>query len=434
MSAHEHKISFIAAIFININIMLGAGLFMNTTFVAQQAGGLGALAYITVGILLLPLVISVANLVKIHPSGGLYIYGAKEIHPFAGFISAWSYFIGKLASCAIVIHTALRLVQQVIPLLQGINIIALDLIVLFLFVSLNMLNLRAGSTIQSAFLGFKLIPIFFAIFAGFYFFNGAHFSPQFLHVDGMIGILPIVLYAIIGFEAACSISGKIENAQQNASKVILISYGIVVALVSLYQSMFYGALGVLFNNLTSYLNAFPALIGMFHMPASANIALIACMHLAIAASALGGGYGVLFSNGWNLYTLAQHGHIFMPTLFTQVNRHFIPWLCILTEGLICALYLLVTYGNQIPLQQISALGSVIAYTISVCALLIAKKNNPALSIGWVIPLLGLANCCILITSCINGLINNGLIALIAFSIMLLIGAVMFLKTMKQTAL
>ncbi len=411
--------------------MLGAGLFMNTTIVAQKAGALGALGYLTIGLLLLPLVLSIAHLVQLHPSGGFYIYGSKEINPFAGFISAWSYFIGKLASSAIVIHTAMRLVQQVIPALAPVNTIILDLCVLSLFIGLNMLNLRTGSMIQSFFLGFKLIPIFFAIFAGIYFFNGSYFTTPHLHLEGVAGILPLVLYATIGFEAACSISSKIKDAQKNASKVILISYGLVIAIAVSYQLMFYGALGSLFNGFENYLNAFPALTSMVTSSPHLANALSGLMHLAIAASALGGGYGILFSNSWNLYALAEHGHVFKSSWFVWLNKHHIPWLCVLTEGIICTLYLLITFGNQVPLQQTSALGSVIAYTISVCALIAAKRNNTVTAVRWAIPMLGFFSCLILISSCVYGLVTKGFAAFVAFGIMLALGSLMFWVTKSK---
>ena len=90
MSPH-HKLSLREAILININIMLGAGLFINMNLLSQNAGILGAFSYIIIGLLMLPLIVSMMQLLKIHPSGGLYTFGLKELHPFAGFLSAWSY-------------------------------------------------------------------------------------------------------------------------------------------------------------------------------------------------------------------------------------------------------------------------------------------------------------------------------------------------------
>ncbi len=88
--------------------------------------------YPLIGFLILPLIIIVAQLMKIHPSGGFYTFGAQEIHPYAGFISAWSYFTGKLASAMLMIHVAMLLCQYIIPSLGAINIFVLDAVVLSL--------------------------------------------------------------------------------------------------------------------------------------------------------------------------------------------------------------------------------------------------------------------------------------------------------------
>ena len=87
----EFKLSLLSAIFINVNIMLGAGIFINTSTLAQKTGLLGAGMYLLVGLLMLPLILSIAHLLRLHPAGGFYIFAKKEISPFMGFFSGWSY-------------------------------------------------------------------------------------------------------------------------------------------------------------------------------------------------------------------------------------------------------------------------------------------------------------------------------------------------------
>ena len=53
--SRSQKLSLFSAILININIMLGSGIFINTAVLTQQAGSLGALVYPIVGLLLFPL-------------------------------------------------------------------------------------------------------------------------------------------------------------------------------------------------------------------------------------------------------------------------------------------------------------------------------------------------------------------------------------------
>ncbi|MFI5332547.1 MAG: APC family permease [Candidatus Babeliales bacterium] len=437
MTQH-HTLSLPTAILININIMLGVGIFINTAELATRAGALGCLSYALVGILLLPLIICVAELVKLHPSGGFYIFARREINPFFGFLSAWIYFTGKLASAAIMIHTSVLILQQLITSLTPYNPLLIDGCILSFFIALNMLNMKAGSRIQALFTTLKASVIIFAILVGFFLFNLTNFDSAHCVWTGIPSSLPLVLYAAMGFEAACSLSSRIQNAQRNAPLAIFISYAIVISIITLYQCAVYGVLGDELTHLGSYRDAFPALVE--HLaPNNTSLAhtLGMLFNLAIASSALGGSYGILFSNTWNLYAIAQHKHIIFPSLFTTLNKHMIPYACIIAEGLLCGLYLFVTQGSQVPLQQTSALAAVLTYTISVCALLRANRKSadkkyPFASLDWLrtngLPLLGLISCDLLITACITGLINTGIGSLTMFSVLLIIGIVMFLCT------
>ncbi|HVX00234.1 MAG TPA: hypothetical protein VHA52_07355, partial [Candidatus Babeliaceae bacterium] len=110
------KLSLCAAILINLNIMLGSGIFVNTVLLAQTAHSLGAFAYLLVGIALLPLIFTISYLVKLYPTGTFYDFAAS-VNPLIGFISSWSYFTAKLASCALGIHVCVSLLQTIFPLL-----------------------------------------------------------------------------------------------------------------------------------------------------------------------------------------------------------------------------------------------------------------------------------------------------------------------------
>ena len=112
-------------------------------------------------------------------------------------------------------------------------------------------------------------------------------------------------------------------------------------------------------------------------------------------------YGIIFSNSWNLHVLAQNNHLWFSKFFSALNKNQIPFACVLVEGVLCLIYLAVSQGVLIPLQQIGALGCVIAYTFSIFALLHAIKSQPSLSINPWIPRLGLVSCAILITDLVR---------------------------------
>src|SRR6476620_3392969 len=104
---NEHQLSLTTAILININIMLGAGIFINTSTLAGRAGMLSGSMYLLVGLLMLPLILSIAQLLRLHPAGGFYAFAKNEVNPFVGFLSGWSYFTSKLASCMLMIHVSI---------------------------------------------------------------------------------------------------------------------------------------------------------------------------------------------------------------------------------------------------------------------------------------------------------------------------------------
>ncbi len=424
--ATSHKLSLASAILINLNIMLGAGIFINTVLLAQSAGALGAAAYALVGVLLLPLIFAIADLVKHHQGGNFYEYGST-ISPFIGFISTWSYFTAKLASCALGIHVFTSLLKTIFSVLAPIPTLTLDCGIICFFVLLNMLNLRIGRSIQFSFMALKLIPIIFAIISGLYLFSGAHFSTGKLNWAGMTSSIPFVLYAFTGFEASCSLSRSLKNPERDGPRAILYSYALGLTIAILYQIMFFGSLGSELSSLTSYLQAFPALLSKL-MPTQSygRSWLEAFLHIGIASSSLGAAYGIMYSNAWNLFTLAQCKHVLGAAQLTKLNRHNIPYLCVLVEGLFAIGYTLFAQGNQIPLQQISSSGMTITYTLSVLAL--AALRFKSLKTIPVNSILSIASCLVLIAALIRNISTFGSIPIVVFLMVLTLGSAMFSTT------
>jgi APA family basic amino acid/polyamine antiporter len=429
--SQEGKLSLSAAILINLNIMIGAGIFINTVKLSSWAGALGCFMYPLIGLLLLPLIISIAKLVNLYPEAGFYGYGAQVIHPFVGFMSSWVYFTGKLASVMLMIHVALSLLHQMIPLLYTIPVIVLDVFVLLFFVMLNMVNAKTGSVIQVWFMVLKIIPIFFTIFAGLTLFSWRNYACVNMNFAGIPSALPLVLYAATGFESACSLSCQIKNAQKNGPLAIFISYAIMLAIAFTYQFAFYGALGNSLIGLSHYTEIFPMLLGTL-LPGcgAAKLMIQVILYCAIAASALGSAYGILFSNPWNLYSMARYGHTFFKSLFTSLNKHGAPVYCVIAEGLLGLVYLFVSRGDQLSLQQAAALACSITYTLSVLSLvvLVFRKHNTG--IRWWIPLLALCNCFILLGACIRNFIYFGVQPLLLFAVLTGFGVIMYLYTSR----
>ena len=66
----EHKLSLRAAILLNMNIMIGSGIFISPSQIAAVAGNASFLAWPIVALLLLPLVLCTVQLSKMFPGCG----------------------------------------------------------------------------------------------------------------------------------------------------------------------------------------------------------------------------------------------------------------------------------------------------------------------------------------------------------------------------
>ena len=423
--SHTPHLSLLSAIIININIMLGSGIFVNTVLLASRTGGLGSLAYGIVGLLFLPLILAFSQLLSDFPGGSFYEFGSA-IHPAVGFLNSWVYFIGKLATPAFGIHIFVTLMQAIMPALAGYNPLILDAIIVAFFIGLNLMNLRTGRGINYVFIALKLIPILFVLFSALFLFDTSNFTLDAFKWEGITTAVPFLIFAFAGFEASCSLSKQIINPQKNGPRAIFISFFITLTILMLYQLSFFGNLGATLAGLADWKAAFPELIQrLFPTQESIHWFLKAITLSGIAASSLGSSYGVIYSNFWNLHILAQHGHVFGASFLLKKNRYGTPFLCVLASGFIILCYQFFTRGNQVPLQQISAAGNLMAYSISMFCFLILSLRG---SRNRLLAATSVLSALILAVSFKDNIAAYGAGALSIFGLVILAGLGMFVAT------
>src|SRR5690606_28626975 len=89
---------------------------------------------------------------------------AYPTSPFLAFLSAWSYFFGKLASTSLILLVASTFLLQLFPTLAlYFSPLLMALCILSCFVTLNVLNLKIHQKVQIAFFVAKSIPPLFVI-------------------------------------------------------------------------------------------------------------------------------------------------------------------------------------------------------------------------------------------------------------------------------
>jgi amino acid transporter len=406
--------------------MFGTGVLINTVNLSKKAGALGFVSYSIVAFLMLPLIFAIAEVVKLFPTGGFYTYG-KSLGTFWGFFSGWCYFTGKLASASLLIHIFSTLLQTIIPTFASIPTLIVDTAILVFFTWLNQFNLKTGTTITYTFIIMKCIPVLFVIVSSLYLWQTWSLPAHTFMWSGIPGTIPLVLYAFVGFEAACSISTLIENPEKNAPKAILYSFAMVIGITLLYQFTAFAAIGNQLMTAHSFLDTFPLMFGAV-IPSSTLIKthVLNSMYIAAACAALGGSYGILLSNAWNLKILADNNHIWYSTIFSRLNTYGVPFGSVVVEALLCLFYFLITFGHQTTLQQISVFGCTISYTLSVIALLTTHKHP-------ILASLGLGSCAILLAMCVRNFMINESLIVIVFGSIVLFGCSMYVTKQLSRA-
>jgi amino acid transporter len=417
---HPYKLSLKSAILISVNIILGAGLFLNTVPLAQKAGALSPFIYIFVALCMVPLIMVMGELVKIVPGGTLFNFAQKGLSTNWGFIVGWSYFVAKLASCSVMIHLFTSMARQAIPQMALINHVLLDTMILSLFTMLNLMNMKTGNRIQMFFISMKTMPIAFIILTGLAKFNLINFAKSTIPFETIPLAIPLAIYAFTGFESIVALSSHIEDPEKNAPTAIFGSFGIAIIITFLLQGSFFSIINLeslanlqSFNGITAFVQA--------ALPSNMQLENIyAIFQLAVGISALGGAYGILFSNNWNLYALAEANTLPLSNQLKKKSQYNIATLCIVIQSIICLLYLTMAGSQQVMLQQINALGCTVAYTISTLAFINLTGIQNKKTLGY----LALITCIFFIGTCIWGFINNGIYGLIGFSTLVAVGIVM----------
>lgn len=419
------KLSLTSAIFINLNVMIGTGLFINTYDLSTKAGAAGFLLYPIIGLCMLPLIAITGKLVGLFPTGGLYAFG-KSYSPFLGFFSCWSYFFGKLASCTVMLSVGATMLQKLIPGATSLSVTTICLFILAIYTILNLQNMKLGVMIQSFFLTSKSIPIVFVIVAGILLFDTSTITPDLFLWDGMIINIPLILYGLAGFETACALGRNIENPSVNGPKAVYFSFGTIMVLYGIFQAFIYMNSHEVLATITSYEGIFSAISHkFFNSPMIANKASI-LLSFAIGSSALGGAYGILFSNPWNLYTIAEHNHTLGSQAITSLNKHQTPWIAVLIESLICCMFLIFNQNSLLSLRSTAALGIVIAYTVSAFAYYQLLRKHGGTIKEFIISGAAFITCLLFIASCASNFIKTGATPLLLFMAILCIGTIMFI--------
>lgn len=417
------KISFLGAVLINVNVVIGSAFLLGAPSISQKAGFVAPLLWIGCAILLLPLVLIFSKFAAKYPeAGGIYAYSQHELGRFWGYVSAWAYYVGTAAGNAIVLRCFAQYLYQLNwvgrPLGSlGISQLLMEVILIGFFTALSLCNIQFFERAQMIFSGLKMVPFLVLIIGFIILFAPANLCQATNFTSSsVLGAMPLVLFAYIGIECCSAIIDKIENNQQRGFKVILASFALIVGIYSIAQLFIVGMFGQSTEN--PFLGVLPRILTDQGLVGFGN----QLIYTAVLFSFLGGFYGLFYINNWNLYALGQQKCIAGNSFFQRLNQHQAPWASVLFQATLLIIMLVVTQSGDL-LIAMSDLGVLVAYLLTAIAYIRTKSGF--LGFAGVLSAAGLG---IFLMQDVHGL---GWAATLPFWIIFLIG--LFLYRRKNVA-
>jgi APA family basic amino acid/polyamine antiporter len=203
--------------------IIGGGIFLLPSSVAPF-GTLSLLAFVvlTVGAITLALVFG--RLAQRNPrTGGPYVYAREAFGDFAGFLSAWSYWVMTWVSNAALAVAAVGYIDVIFPgHFSKWTHLAVALAALWLPALANLAGTRWVGAVQIVSTVLKFLPLLFVAVVGLFFFdphNLGPFDPSGGNVlGGVSASAALLLYSYVGVESAAMSAGEVRDPERNVGR------------------------------------------------------------------------------------------------------------------------------------------------------------------------------------------------------------------------
>jgi len=365
LQGHAERLRLPSATALVIGSIIGTGVFtMPAVMAGAGTSSLVTLGIISVGAILLGLLFGQLTKRVPHNEGGLYAYARHEFGDFAGYATAWCYWITCWAGNAAIVSSWVLYVEE----LFGIDNPSawtnwgIALTGLWIPAIVNLVGVRQMAWFQNVTVVLKFLPLLFVGVVGWFFVTSANFGPFNASggnwYDALNIAAGVALFSFIGVETAAVVAERVRNPRRNVSRAAVLGTGLSAVLYVAVTAAVMGLVphDALVNDGAPFVAAYEAIFNGAGW-AGKFVALVAVIS----------GIGAL--NGWTLvtaempYAAAKDG-LFLHQ-FTRESRRGAPVFGIVVSTIVASALMAWSYSSETGLDVFNDLVYLSVVTVAI---------------------------------------------------------------------
>lgn len=223
---------------IALNGVIGAGIFALPGVAADAAGLFSPWLFVFCALLIMTVVLSFARAASFFgETGGPVVYVEEAFGIFAGFQTGWLYSFARIAALAANAHLMVTYAAWLWPTLDtGTARLGLVSFVCVALTVINVVGVRSGLAAVFVLTVLKLLPLSLIVLLGLGQINPDIFlGPEIPQLEGMGGVILVLLYAFVGFESAVVPAGEVKNPRTSVPRSLVWTVAGICVLYFLIQ-------------------------------------------------------------------------------------------------------------------------------------------------------------------------------------------------------
>jgi len=231
----QSKLSLFDVTNLVVGAIIGADIYVASSFGAAYLGPSSLLVWIVAGIIAIVIALCFAQCAALFPKvGGPYAYAKEAWGSFAGFVVGWSLWLAEWVSLAVFPVAFTRYLMFFLPNLELIYQIVVKVIFVAFLALTNVVGVKAAGRINDILTLLKLGPLIFFSGAGLLYIifnptvvasNFSPFAPYGLEHFG--AALVLIFWAYAGFEISTIPAEEIKDPSRTIPKAIMLGISIV---------------------------------------------------------------------------------------------------------------------------------------------------------------------------------------------------------------